>query len=98
MLQVERPPAGSLKSDLESGVAATGGYTVVAVSGLGDEAAAAFATADPSKSITGGLAVLEARKGDVVLALSVPYGAIAEGSAEFDQAKSLLATALTRLP
>jgi hypothetical protein len=84
-----------LRAELEDGIAAFGGYEVVAVDGLGDEAAAAFQQADPSLGVEAGLAALIARSEDTVIQLSTPTVAVAQGSAEFATAKSLVAAALS---
>ncbi len=95
-LQVTAPQS-ALKSELQNGVGAFGGYAVVSVSGLGDEAAAAFQTADPAKGLTAGMATLIARSGDKAIGLSTPRVTIAQGSAAFATAKGLVAKALARL-
>lgn len=99
MVQLIVTPAGStpLKDDLSSQLGGTGGYTVVAVSGIGDEAAAAFQKADPSKGLQAGLAILSARKGSEVVSLSTPMLTITQGSAAFGVAKNLVTTAISRL-
>lgn len=96
-LQVNLPPASSIQSELKTGLAAGGGYTIVSVSGLGDEAAAAFQKADPAKGLKAGLAVIVARSGDKVVQLSTPLVAIEQGSAGFTKAKDLVAKAISRL-
>lgn len=95
-LQVSPRPAGTLKSDMSDFLGT--GYSYVEISGLGDEAAAAFQKADPSIGTTSGLADIEVRKGDQVVSMSVSYVQIDPDSPEFDTVKSLMATAVDRLP
>ena len=93
------PFTGSLEAELNSGLNAAGGYSVVPVSGVGDEAVAAYTTANPSLNITGGdLAMLEARSGDQVVALSVTYTKVTKGSATYQALTRAMTTALSRLP
>jgi len=96
-LQVYPAPSSSLRTDLKTGIAAYGGYTIVDVAGLGDEAAAAFQKADPSKGLTAGLATLLVRSGDRVIGLSTPRVQVLQGSKAFALVKQLAATALKRL-
>jgi hypothetical protein len=86
-----------LRAELEGGIAALGGYDIVAVDGLGDEAGAAFQQADASKGLEAGLAVLIARSGATVVQLSTPLVSVQRDSEEFTTAKSLVAAALSRV-
>ena len=93
------PFTGSLKTELNAGLNAAGGYSVVTVSGVGDEAVAAYTTANKSLNIKGGdLAMLEARSGDQVVALSVTYTQVTKGSATYRALTKAMTTALSRLP
>ena len=87
------PPSGSLKDDLQTNLGGSG-YDVVDVSGLGDEAAAAFQQADANKGLTAGLAMIEARVGDRVVGISTPGLSITQDSAQFVTVKQLLSKAL----
>ncbi len=92
-LQVVIPPSGSLKDDLKTNLAPSG-YDVVDLSGIGDEAAAAFQQADASKGLTAGLAEIEARAGDRVVGITTPGLSITQDSAQFETVKQLLSKAL----
>lgn len=96
-LQVNLPPPSSIESELKSGLDANGGYTIVTLNGLGDEAAAAFQKADPAKGLTAGLATIIARSGNKVVQLSTPLVTIKQGSATFAKAEGLVAKAISRL-
>jgi hypothetical protein len=96
-LQVYAAPSSSLRAELKNGIDAFGGYAVVDVAGLGDEAAAAFQKADASKGIAAGLAALSVRSGDRVLGLTTPRVQVQQGSQKFALVRRLAATALSRL-
>lgn len=96
MVLANPSPGVSLKTDIKDTIGAFGGYAIISVPGLGDEAAAAFQKANPSKGISAGLAGIEARSGNIVVTLSTPTVKILQGSAEFEQAKKLTAKALAR--
>lgn len=75
------------------------GLLIEAVSGLGDEAVAAYTTANASLNIKAGdLAALEARSGSRVVMISVTYESIRKGSASYQALTTAMATALSRLP
>lgn len=95
--QVNLPPTSSLRSELKNGLAAGGGYTIISVSGLGDEAVAAFQKADPAKGLAPGLAVILARSGGKVVQLSTSQLSIQQGSPDFAKAEGLVAKAISRL-
>ena len=63
-------PSTSLKKELANLNVGNSGYAIVSVAGLGDEAAAAFQKADPSKGLQAGMATLAARSGGRVVSLS----------------------------
>lgn len=95
MVQVVAPPGGSLRDDVTTGLMGTA-YDVVDVSGVGDEAVAAFQQPDPSKGLTAGMAILEARKGNHVVDISVgPSVVVTQGSPQFDTVKQLATEALS---
>lgn len=96
-LQVYPATPSSLRAELKNGIGAFGGYTIVAVAGLGDEAAAAFQKADPSKGLTAGLAELTVRSDDRVIGLSTPRVQVLQDSPAFVLVKGLVAKALARL-
>jgi hypothetical protein len=95
-LQVYPAPSSSLRAELKNGIDAFGGYTIVDVAGLGDEAAAAFQKPDASKGLTAGLAMLMVRSGDHVIQLSTPRVQVLQDSQPFALVKQLAATALSR--
>ena len=96
-LQVYAASSSSLRAELKNTIGAYGGYTIIDVAGLGDEAAAAFQKADPSKGLEAGLAALSVRSGDRVLGLTTPRVQVLQGSQTFALVKQLAATALSRL-
>ena len=96
-LQVTPRPSGSLRDDLENGLGAEGGYTVMSVPDLADEAAAAFQDANPSIGTEAGLAMLSARSGSQVVSLATPLVSVQQGSPEFAAATGLVELAVDRL-
>jgi hypothetical protein len=98
MLQVY-PATGPLAAELNTGLNATGGYSIATVSGIGDEAVTAYTKANSSLGIKGGqLAALEARSGDQVVMISVTYTSVTKGSTRLKALEKAMTTALTRLP
>ncbi len=95
-LQLYPAPSSSLRAELKNGIDAFGGYTIVDVTGIGDEAAAAFQKPDASKGLTAGLATLTARSGDRVIQLSTPRIQVLQDSQGLALVKQLAATALSR--
>jgi hypothetical protein len=87
----------SLRAELEDGIAAFGGYDIVTVDGLGDEAAAAFQQADTTLGLEAGLAMILARSGDTVIQLSTPQVSVQQDSAAYETAIALVATALSQV-
>ena len=97
-LQVTTAPTTSLREELANLNAGNDGYSIVSVAGIGDEAAAAFQKADPSKGIQAGMATLAARSGESVVSLSTPLVQVLQGSRRFTVAKQLASKAISRLP
>lgn len=97
-LQVSQATTTSLVTDLTKGIDAHGGFTVVPVSGVGDEAAAAFQNGDPSKGVTTDLAVISVRSGSTIVSLYTPLLSIQQHSAGFANVKKLMSAAITHLP
>jgi hypothetical protein len=91
-LQVVPHLSTSLRANLAGQFVGMKGYTIVAVHGVGQEAAAAFLKG-------AGLVILEARSGRNAIALSTPRvpQAIVKGSRRFTLVERLAATALARL-
>ena len=93
------PATGPLADDLDTGLNAAGGYSIATVSGLGDEAVAAYTKANSSLGIKGGqLATIQARSGDQVVGISVTYTEITKGSARYTALTKAMSTAISRLP
>ncbi len=97
-LQVTTAPSTSLRKELANLNVGNSGYTIVAVAGVGDEAAAAFQKADASKGIAAGLATIAARSGGTEVSISTPFVQVLPGSPGFTAAKKLASTAISRLP
>ncbi len=97
-LQVTTAPSSSLKKELANLNAGNNGYTIVAVAGIGDEAAAAFQKADASMGLKAGLATISVRSGGRVVSISTPLVPVPQGSQSFAVAKQLASTAVSRLP
>ena len=95
--QVYQAPASSLRAELKNTIGAYGGYRIIDVAGLGDEAAAAFQKADPAKGLSPGLAALTVRTGDRVLELATPRVDVRQSSPAFALVETLAAKALVRL-
>lgn len=97
MVQVNVAPPHSLRKDLASGIAAMGGYDIMSISGLGDEAAMAVQQANPKYGLKVGIAILSVRVGKRVVSLSPMRINIKPGTEKFKRFKKLAAKAASHL-